>query len=256
LFYRCLYERRYTSVDLTNAYSGTPVFIIGGNPSLKTLPLDRLESSRLPTLALNNALYVYPNPTMWLTADRPLCYGGHFFARPDITKFAYMNYRDEVVQATGRALKDHPMMLFYTASEGEITSGFFEDKPAFTWCKSVFPLALQLAWRAGARRVYLVGCSFLTNGQVPYAWGARLTPPQVTWSQLTYDDDINRLRRLRPIFDAHGFEIVSCTPNSRANEIFPLVDLASAIAVELARLPQPTPVSELIHSSETRLPGL
>jgi len=217
VLYRRLNAELFTSVDLTNVYGGSPLFIIGGNPIIAELPLVELERSRLLTLALNNVLYTYPNPTFWLTADKPACYGGHFFARPDIIKIAYMNYRDEVVEATGKTLKEHSMQLFYNAAAGADLDDFFSTTPAFSWWKSVFPLSLQLAWRLGVRRVYLVGCSFLI-GQKPYPWAATLTEFETRWSQGTYNDDIRCLKQLQPMFEDHGFQVISCTPNSRANE--------------------------------------
>ena len=99
MFYRHLRDDLLAGGDLSNTYKDYPIFIIAGSPIIKSLPLDLLEASRLPTLALNNAPYTYNNPTMWLTADRPECFGGHIYARADIIKFAYMNHRDEVVKA-------------------------------------------------------------------------------------------------------------------------------------------------------------
>lgn len=254
MFYRRLNDELFTAADLTGAYERSPIFILGGSPCLKTLPLDKLQESRLPTLALNNVVYSYPNPTMWLTADKPACYASHFFDRPDIIKFAYMNYRDDVVPATGRPFKDHPMMLFFTAVEAITEECFFENVPAFGWWKSVFPLALQLAWRLGSRRIYLVGCSFMSGADRHYAWDAKLNRFQVMWSQATYNTDVERLKRLKPYFDKHQFQIFSCTPNSRANEIFPRVNLSDAIDYELMRRPNPVLPSQVKHSSDFR-PG-
>lgn len=254
VFYRRLNDELFTAADLTGAFERSPIFILGGSPCLKTLPLDKLQESRLPTLALNNVVYSYPNPTMWLTADKPSCYASHFFARPDIIKFGYMNYRDDIVPATGRPFKDHPMMLFYTAVEAFSEECFFTNVPAVAWWKSVFPIALQVAWRLGARRVYLVGCSFMNNGPQPYSWETKLNRFQTLWSQATYDEDVARLKRLKPHFDEHEFQVFSCTPESRANKIFPMVKLADAIDYELMRLPNPVPPSQVKHSSDFR-PG-
>lgn len=254
VFYRRLNDELFTSADLTGAYKDCPIFIIGGSPILHTLPLKKLQGSRLPTIALNNVVYTYPNPTMWLTADKPECYASHFFSRPDIIKFAYMNYRDDIVPATGRPFKDHPMMLFFTAVEAFSEECFFSDVPAFAWWKSVFPIALQLAWRLGSRRVYLVGCSFTNQQTKPYAWDSKLTNFQAMWSQATYNEDIHRLKRLKPHFDEHEFQVFSCTPDSRANDILTTVNLADAIDYELMRMPRRVPASEVKHSSDFR-PG-
>jgi len=255
VLYRRLNDKLFTSADLTGTYAGCSLFVIGGNPVLSTLPLAALESSRLLTLALNNVPYTYPNPTMWLTADKPACYGGHFFARPDIIKFGYMNYRDDVVAATGKPLKEHPMMMFYTATPAVDENCFFAQVPAFTWWKSVFPISLQLAWRLGVRRVYLVGCAFLTNQEKPYAWAAKLDGFQTKWSQDTYNDDVSRLESLLPLFKENGFSVTSCTPYSKANKLLPYVDLRAAVNHELSLMPKPVPMGELRHSSDFRPKG-
>lgn len=231
-------------------FRGCPIFIIGGSPALKTLPLELLSASHLPTLALNNVPYVYPRPTMWLTADKPSCFGGHFFARPDILKFAYMNHRDELVAATGKTLKEHPTTLFYTAAIPTSMQDFFSEEPPFVWWKSVFPISMQLCWRLGARRVYLVGCSFHNRAGQAYAWDVELTQAQADYSQLTYDEDAARLFVLKPLFESHGLEVISCTPHSRANAMFPYMDLEEAIDREMAAMPRPSQLSELQHSSE------
>jgi hypothetical protein len=256
MFHRWLKDQSYTPVDLTGAYAGYPLFIIGGNPILdETRPvLHKLSGSGLPTLALNNVLYTYPKPTMWLTADKPVCYAGQFFTRPGIIKFAYMAHRDEIVEATGKTVKEHPMMLFYTSTfECRNMDTFFSEEKAFGWWRSVFPIALQVAWRLGCRRVYLVGCSFDTQGPRHYPWAAKLTDEQVQWSQTTYNQDLRRLQQLKPMLKERNFRIISCTPNSKANKLLPTMFLSRAIQREIrVAAVNPTLPSELKHSSETK----
>lgn len=250
MFYRWLRDQVYTIADFSALYRGCPIFIIGGSPLLKSAPLSDLEGSRLPTLALNNVPYVYERPTMWLTADKPSCFGGHLFARSDVLKFGNMSRKDDVVQSTGLTVKEHPTLFFYSAAEPVTLESFFSEAPEFVWWKSVFPIALQLCWRLGARRVYLVGCGFSNRGGETYAWDTELTERQSDYSQRTYNDDIRRLARLKPLFDQRGFEVFSCTPNSRANSILPFITLHDAIKRESAATPRPIPSTELTHSSE------
>lgn len=252
MLYRRLNDSLFTTADLTGAFSGSPMFILGGNPVLKTMDLGSLAGSNLPTMALNNVPYVYPNPTIWLTADKPVCYGHHMFSRADLIKIGYMNYRNEIVPSTGRPFKDHPMMLFFTGFKADGVEDFFAEVPGFAWWKSIFPIALQLAWRLGCRRVYLVGCTFNTHQRNPYAWSARINSSQARWNQRTYDEDIQRLKALHPLFVENGFQVFSCTPDSRANEIFPHILLKDAISYELSLLPKAVPLEDLKHSSETK----
>lgn len=249
MVFRWLRDQVFTPSDVTGLFRECPIFIIGGSPILKTLPLELLSSSHLPTLALNNAPYVYSRPTMWVTADKPSCFGGHLFARPDILKFAYMNHKDEIVAATGKTMKEHPTMLLYKLSEPEEPEDFFSELQPYIWWKSVFPIAMQLCWRLGARRIYLVGCGFHNRAGPAYAWDTELTEGQADYSQATYDADMLRLATLKPLFDQRGFEVISCTPNSRANSMLPYMSLEDAIKRETAAFPQPSPLSELKHSS-------
>ena len=66
---------------------------------------------------------------------------------------------------------------------------------------------------------------------------------------------MTRERWLLPLFQENGFEVTSCTPNSRANGLLPYVDLKSAINHELSLMPKPAPMGELKHSSEFRPKG-
>ena len=236
--------------DLSNTYMGKALFILGGSPELNRLPIYLLDEHRLPTMALNNVPYVFPRPTFWLTADKPPCYGSQFYHRTDIIKFARMDHHQCIVPGPPHeTLMHYPMVLFYDVKPGKYTEeNFLDDGSDVVWWRSVFPISLQLAWRLGFRKVYLVGCGFWTSSDKPYAWDAKLTPPQRDYSQQTYNEDVDKLRSLMPLFKSKGFSVISCTPNSKAT-FLPNMDLESAIKAETALAPKPTPFDDLKHSS-------
>ena len=238
--------------DLANVYAGEDLFLLGGHPSLRDMQLEQLNGPGILTMALNNVPYVFPNPTFWLTADKPSCYGGHFFHRADIIKFARIDTSMEVATDTDRQLKTFPNMFFYELDgEGYDTKNFLSEGVAVAWWKSVFPIAIQLAWRLGFRRIFLVGCSFWTSVKKPYAWPVRISEAEKTANQLVYNSDIVRLKALKPHIEAMGLQIFSCTPNSRANELFKFLPLEEAAVEAVKHLPKPTPLSRLYHSSST-----
>lgn len=238
--------------DLANAYLGEDLFILGGHPSLNDEDLQQLEGPGILTMALNNVPYIFPNPTFWLTADKPACYGGHFYHRADIIKFARLDTSMELVRDTDRMLRTFPNTFFYELhAEKYDTANFLTEGVDVAWWKSVFPISIQLAWRLGFRRLFLVGCAFWTSTKRPYAWPVKLTEAQKTNNQLVYNADIDRLATLKPNIEANGLEIYSCTPNSRANELFKFIPLNEA-AVEVTRhFPAPTQLQHLYHSSTT-----
>ncbi|MGD9725484.1 MAG: hypothetical protein AB7V39_03710 [Nitrospiraceae bacterium] len=236
--------------DLANAFLGQTLFIIGGHPSINDMPLGLLNQPGILTMALNNATYAFPKPTFWLTADKPNCYSGHSFHRADIIKFSRLDTSLEHPNGSARELRTFPNLYFYEVAPDRYTpSNFFTEGVPLVWWKSVFPIALQLAWRLGFRQIYLVGCAFWSTKDSHYAWASQLTNAQRAYSQVTYNEDVERLATLTPFFGAAGLEVVSCTENSRANAMLRYEPLGEAVRKTLLKIPDPTPLGLLRHSS-------
>ena len=236
--------------DLANAYLGQTLFIIGGHKSINKMPLDLLEQPGIMTMALNNVPYVFPKPTFWLTADKPRCYGGHFYRRPDIIKFARMDSSLDIPHdaTPDELLRTFPNLFFYElAADKYNEENFLTEGADFVWWSSVFPIALQMAWRLGFRRVFLVGCAFTTTCKEPYAWDIRLTDRAKTFNQLCYNKDAAYLSKIKPTLDAAGFDVVSCTPNSQINTTCKFMLLERAVQSVLAGFPEPTPLEKVYH---------
>lgn len=242
-----------TAVDMGGLYHGADLFVVGGSPALRELPLELIEQPGIVTLALNNVPLAFPRPTMWLTADRPECFSADVYGRAELLKFACLSRREIEVPGTGRRAQDFPASYFYGTTDQTTPETFLEPGDDLCWWRSVFPIALQLAHRLGFARVFLVGCGFSMDPARPYAWDASLTADQAAYSHATYQADLGRLRALAPRFEAAQFDVVSCTPGSLAHEVLPYLPLAEAVAMARGRLPAPTPPRALVHSS--RLQG-
>lgn len=238
--------------DLSNAYLGEDLFLIGGHPNLRDANLEALRGSTVLTMAMNNVPYIYPTPTFWITADRPGCYSSSFFHRPDIIKFTRMDNSLEKTRDSDRVLRTLPSLYFYELnSEKYDVNNILTEGTDFAWWKSVFPVSLQMAWRLGFRRVFLVGCAFWTSKKKSYAWPAELTEAEKTQNQLLYNSDVTRLSAMQPHFDKMGFKVYSCTPDSQANEFLEFIELDAAISEVVSYQPKNTHISQLHHSSLT-----
>ena len=249
MFYRYLKSETRVAVDLDGLYKGGTLFLLGGGPSLNDLDLDALRAPGIVTLAVNNVPTVFPSPNLWVCADKPPCFSPHIYASPEIVKFTSIARRNMIVGDTGKRVRDFPSMLFFGLTEGFTEATFLSSHRDIVWWKSVFPIALQLAWRLGFRRVHLVGCGFHSNGGDSYAWKTELTDYQRNYSQRTYNRDLERLRKLKPVFDRNGFEIISSTPDSRANAFLDYVPLGEAVECVRSTMPDAADTTKLAHSS-------
>jgi hypothetical protein len=235
-------------------HDGESLFLLGGSPSLRSLPLELLRKPGVITLGMNNVPCFFPRPTMWVCADKPLCFSPHIFTSPEITKFTMISRRGLEVPNTGKRIMDCPNVFFYGANDRFTFKNFLDPNRDLVWWRSVFPIALQLAWRLGFKKVYLVGCEFSMNKKSgeQYAWSTKLTEEQAQYSHNTYCKDVVRLRSLLPTFVRKGFEVISSTPESRANEFLSYVPLAQAVNEALKGKPVQADTGALVHSSLLR----
>jgi hypothetical protein len=255
MFYRYTRAAARIPVDLDGMYEGETLFLLGGSPKLRELPLELLRKPGVITLAMNNVPCFFPSPSMWVCADKPLCFSPHIFTSPEIMKFTMISRRGLEVPGTGGLrIMDCPNMLFFGAHERFTFKNFLDPSRDLAWWRSVFPIALQVAWRLGFKKVHLVGCGFHMNkaeGQ-QYAWNTKLTQDQAQYSHNTYTRDVDRLRALLPTFARKGFEVISSTPGSRANEFLSYVPLSQAVEAALGDKPVPADTSALLHSSQLK----
>ena len=253
MFYRFTKSGARVAVDLAGAYDGETVFILGGSPKLRDA-IEDLSRPGVVTLAMNNVPTVFPRPTLWIGADKPACFAPSIYHDPAIQKFTIISRSNETVgvdEPTRRLVRECPNVLFFGTREDVRVRDFLAPTRHLAWWSSVFPLALQLAWKLGFRRAVLVGCDFSMPRHDQYAWPTALTGSQRDYSQRTYDADVGRLSALAPHFRRHGYEVVSATPGSRANEVLDVVRLRDEVrrAVE-GRDPSTADTMKLAHSSE------
>jgi len=250
VFYRYTKSAARVACDLAGLYEGQDLYLLGGAPILKALPLEQLRRPGIVTLAVNNVPYVFPKPTMWLALDKPVCFSPHVYLDPSIQKFTSIGRRDQLVGDTGKKVWQCPNLFFFGTKDDFTVGDFLRADRDLVWWKSVFPCALQLAWRLGFEKIHLVGCSFETGPQGHYAWETNHDQAERDWSRRTYSNDLERIKQLLPTFAQHKLELVSCTPNSQANGMLSYVQLAEAIQITLSKLPRPADTMALRHSSK------
>ena len=236
-------------IDVDGAYEGQAVFIAGGAPSLMEEPLELLTQPGVSVLALNNTASILPPGAVdfWLGCDKPVCYSDRILLDPKITKFALISRRDYPVN--GRVWKQAPSTYFFGTRENFTVENFLRTDRDFVWWKSTFYVALQIVHRLGFRKAYLIGCAFRLDGEKDYSYDVKLTDGERDWNKRVYNKTVDRMRQLKPTFDKVGFEVISATPDSLLNDIYPVVKFEEAVKDILSGFPEEYELEKCVHSS-------
>lgn len=254
MYYRYTKSGLRIPVDLDGLYDGGAIFIAGGAPSLgEELNLHRLAQSGLNVLALNNtATLLESSNNLWLGGDKPRCYSKRILKDPRMLKFAVISRKNEEIDGT--VWRDMPSTLFFGTCDKFNEQNFLMPHRDFVWWKNTFYIALQLVYRLGFRKVYLVGCSFRISSEKQYSYDAKLTGPETEWNQRVYEKTVGKMKRLKPAFEAGGLEVISATPDSLLNDDFETIAFDDAIDDALENFPAEYRLEDCVHSSALKKP--
>jgi hypothetical protein len=235
MFFRFIGERR-KAIDLDDTFSG-PCFLLGGAPSLKEVK-DLLVNQPVVLAAMNNTATVV-RPDIWVGLDVPANYSSSVLLDPSPMKFTYITRKDDLVE--GKAWKNIPNTYFMSSTK-QPNAAFFLKARDFCWGKNVFTIALQLLYRLGFRTVYTVGCEFNINKEYQYCYETKLNDNQVDWTKKTYDSALRGVREVLPLAEDVGFKLISCTMNSRLNDLVEYEDFHEVLGKLRALIPNPNTI--------------
>ncbi len=234
-------------IDLDGVFSGS-CFIAGGAPSLLKENLELLKQPGITVISMNNTASTIPS-TIWIGMDKPKCYSERILLDPKLMKFSVVSRRDLMVG--DKKMKELQNMYFFGATEKYFNvSNFLNQHRDFVWWKNTMYDVLQLAYRLGFRKVYLIGCGFKISKEEQYSYKMKLDNHQVNYNQRTYNNFVEKMKLLKPHFKQKGFEVISCTPNSALNEFYPFVPFEDAVKEILKDFPKEYNTDKCLHSSE------
>lgn len=230
MYYRFVNGRR-VAVDLDDIQSGA-AFLVGGSPSLESVDLGLLQRPGIVSAAMNNVAAFF-RPTYWIGADSAGKYSKSILMDPSFMKFCYLSKENDVIG--DKMWQDMPNTIFLSTSECK-PSRFFYKSRDFIWWRNVFLLALQVLYRLGFRTVYCVGCSFFIDDK-PYFYETGLSDNEIEYNKRTYTMVLGQLTNILPFAKDTGFKIISCTKNSKLNDIVEHMAFEHAIDITSATLP-------------------
>jgi hypothetical protein len=227
-------DRYGKNVTIKGKHAGQAAFLVCNGPSLKTINRGPLKF--VFTMCVNNgpkALMPKLRPNWHVSVDGPDKFLHTIWRDPTITKFARMPNRNKPLWNSdtdlpaGVTVADCPNVVFFD-SNTEFNPDTFLDEDSVNWGnskkhkvgkdkkggRSVMLAALKILATAGFSRVYLVGCDFNMDEKNHYAFDQDRKASAIRGNQSTYDKLNWRFTKLRPKFEARGFNVYNCNPDS------------------------------------------
>lgn len=255
-----------TPISLYNHFQSSSAFLICSGPSLREADLTCLQSRGILTCTVNNAATVYRS-NLWISFDNPGNFDETIWRDPAIWKFVPIQRLDKNIR--NRTQAGHLEESTETPSQMPATFGFMANRvfrpehwltePTFNCgdneddceelrvpgARSVMLVAVRLLHYLGVRKLFLLGCDFrMSYGGVNYAFDQHRSRRSVRLNNQIYRTLSVRFGQLLPYFEADGFEVFNCTPNSGL-QVFPFMKLEAAIDQALESFPSNSMTSGL-----------
>lgn len=229
-------------IDLAGMWFPSPGFLVCGGPSLKSLPIHRLRERGVISFAVNQVASYAPVDG-WCFSDpqNKFHHGLHldpkimtFSPIPKLRKTINVKLPDGMFRCTNIKLRSCPntygfsrKTVFYP--ENFLTTdyahwgrgGNMPDRP-FT-CLCTMLLGFRMLHYLGCPRIYMLGVDLWMTNEEPYAF-----QQDKRARNKRYSKENTMLSELKPYFDADGFEVFNCNPNSKC-DVFSYVPFEEAI---------------------------
>jgi hypothetical protein len=256
--YPVFLSREGCEVDLVGIYRGAAAFLIASGPSFQATQHDLLRRAGVWSMTINNAVCSFRGDAA-IIVDDPSRFVLSMWLDPKIAKFvphaamdkplwdsrAMIDARGQVVQCwrpAGVKVGDCPNVLGYRRNEKFHADRYlYEDTinwgnhKDFGGGRSVMLAAMRILFLLGFRKVYLVGVDFEMNPDKKYHFEEGRTPGAVKCNNDTYDKMKQWFAELKPYFDAEGFLVKNCNPQSQL-KVFPFTTLEEAVYEAAAHL--------------------
>jgi len=212
---------------LGDTYRGRSAFLICGGPSFRALDHQQLKRPGVLTMGLNNSVRTF-RPNLWCSVDSPDHWIKSLWLDPTIQKFVPISHASKFIfdsdkwEFTRHRVGDCPNVVYYKRNEHFQAKQFlWED--CFNWGnhkdhgggRSVMLPAVRIMFALGVRRLYLLGCDFNMTQDNKYHFDQDRAKGSIRGNTSTYEKLNGWFRELRPLFEAEGFHVLNCNPDSK-----------------------------------------
>lgn len=197
-----------------NRYLGRAVFLVCGGPSLRVTPLKELEKRGITVAAINNAGAVV-RPHLWFGGDDPERYHPAIFHDPAIAKFVRADKQHLTVRESPLHAQTFANVWAFERANYNWKPDLFLNSYNPVWFNgehaSTLWFALRLLIDFGFRDIYLIGCDFHMNVDVPYGWNDFTWDYEAERNNKLFEWMNRALGRVRPLMEAEGVRVRNCT---------------------------------------------
>ena len=248
-------ERRVT--DMTDAYQGQTAILAGAAPSIKTQNLEALSRRGVLVMAMNNAALHF-RAGLWCGVDDPSCFDPQILLDPNTLKFGNMAHAEAPPVFGNLKFRECPNTYFFIPEADVPWDEYLGPRRCVPWYNSTLFTAIHILYQLGVRRIILAGSDFApARDGTMYAHASGLDPLQTKWNTDLYNSQVYDLRRLKPVFDNAGLELLDCSVNSRISQVYKHITMDEAVGLCLERFPEkPMAAGQLPHCSALATPTI
>ena len=243
--------RNWEQANFYRENNSSVAILVCGGPSMNRIDLSKLKGPGKVVVGMNNT---YPKvlPDMWIGMDHPHCYSSSLtfesfpkFFRGGFHRHKYVTENTEVdVWAQNSVFYVNVAQGYYVDMKRRAENRKSEN---LVWTGNSFTFAFSLLYYMGFRKVYLVGCD-LDNSTSDYHNDIELTEKQKDWNAHLYKHLYGFLTWMKNInFDEGFLEVVSMSPMSRINDLFPYKSIEELNAEINNNIPKQL---NYVHSSD------
>jgi hypothetical protein len=249
-------------IYLHNFGQGAACFVVLSGPSLRTLDLSQLSRRGIFTIGVNNSPTVL-RTNAWTYVDTPCKFHDAIWRDPACMKFVTVRHFDRGLrmQEGGKFRSmlhgDAPVLarqmpgVIGLHRNAEFRPAEWLSEASINWGNSkrcanknkqpnvlnVMFCVLKVAYAIGFRVVYLLGCDFKMSADNPYAFEQGKSAGGAQSNNNCYRLMNGMFSQLLPYFEAAGFRVFNCNPESGLT-VFPHLPYSEAIRAASGHIPQ------------------
>lgn len=204
MFFRLHTDGTAEPAGLQSLFAGptsTACWLIGGGPSLASLPTNDIARSPLPKFTINLAGHGLLRPTFWTSYDPTARFHRSIYLDASILKFVHRCRAMDLIPGTTFKVCEAPATLFFERdpqrgyhnllrAPNTVSRPTDRTQAAITDWQDSLVQAIEIAWQLGFRTLYLAGCDMFV----------RPSPEQVALAQ-TVGVEYRPREPLRDFFD-------------------------------------------------------